>query len=121
MAAYVELTLGGEVRQLRLTAAALECLERDLALESFMDLPKRQVSATIVNAILWRAMQWKIPAVTREQVLVWVDEADYATCMRKAIETFGLALETFAKPDPQQAVPNGGTGTPPDVPLSPSA
>ena len=92
----------------------MEKLESALGL-SFLDLPEQRISATITNVVLWAAVGWKEPQMTREQVTAWIDEADYATCMEKAIEVYGLALETFAT-NPQRAAPIGGTGMPPDVP-----
>lgn len=128
MARYVEFNLGGQVRQFRLTTAALEKLERELGLSSFTELvrddegkPSRiQMSARITNAILWLGLLWKEPALTKDTVMGWIDGAEYAECMTKAIEIYGAALETFATANPQTGGP-AGTGTPPDAPPSGSA
>lgn len=129
MAQAIGWMLGGKERQFRLTTAALERLERELELRSFTDLVwdkdgnqvDVQMSARITNAVLWLALLWKEPALTREEVMAWIDEAEYAECMRKAIEIYGASLETFATVNPQTAASRAGTGTLPDATPSPLA
>lgn len=120
MARFVEFSFGGQLRQFRLTHAALEKLEREAGLASFTDLVSGEIklSARLTASLLWCALLWKEPTVTREQVVIWIDEADsYAQVMMQAIEVVGAALETFAELDPANpsTPPSGGTGGPPDV------
>lgn len=119
MAQAVEWTFGGKLRAFRLTTRALERLEHETG-KSFAELlvaadgqpsPVR-LSVALTTSILWCALLWKEPELTRDQVQDWIDDAGLEAAMLRAVEIYGASLETFASGNPPKGGPSG-IGTPP--------